>query len=79
MNPHSHPLHLKAMGCARNHKRAESDLIEVLLELDASELFRQFDCSSLRSYAIKILRLSEPVSDALLAVARRQMQDPHVV
>jgi hypothetical protein len=55
-------LHDRAVAIGRLIRRNESDLVEILREVDRVRLFKKFDCSSLFIYAVKYLDLDESIA-----------------
>ena len=64
-------LHRHAVTLSRTHRRLESRLIVVLQQVERTRLWRNFDCTSLFTYAVGELELSEPIAYAFIAVARK--------
>lgn len=74
----NHPLHIKAINLAKQFKRVESELIEVLEQIDSSRLFRRVGYSSLFDYATKCLGFTESVAYGFITVSRKAKQVPEL-
>src|SRR5690349_16700695 len=74
----THHLHEKALFLAKELKRTESDLIDILQKIDAQKLFRKMGFPSLFEYVCRGLRLSESVSYALISVSRKATEVPEL-
>ncbi len=64
-------LHEHALKLSRQHRRTESELVGVLIEIERLKLHRTLGFSSLFTYTVSALGLSEPVAYALISVARK--------
>ncbi len=64
-------LHAKALALSRSHRLVENQLIEILIEIDSTRLFRTLGFSSLFIYAVRSLGFSEATAYAMIAVARK--------
>ncbi len=64
-------LHEHALRLSRQHRRLESELVAVLSEIESVNLHRTLGFSSVFSYTVSALGLSEPVAYALITVARK--------
>ncbi len=64
-------LHERALRLSRQHRRVESELVAVLTEIESLKLHRTLGFSSLFTYTVSALGLSEPVAYALITVARK--------
>ncbi len=64
-------LHEHALRLSRQHRQTESDLVAVLGEIETLNLHRTLGFSSLFTYTVSALGLSEPVAYALITVARK--------
>ncbi|MBI2605973.1 MAG: hypothetical protein HYW49_07820 [Deltaproteobacteria bacterium] len=71
-----HELHRRALEAARKFFQAEAELLELIQKIDACKGFRDFGHTSLFSYAIGELKLSESVALNLINVARKAVQVP---
>ena len=70
-------LHNKALQAASEFKRAEIQLLAILIELDKKRIYRHFKRSSLYDYCLNELKLSENVSVTYIQVARKMAQIPN--
>ncbi len=66
-----HSLHAQALKLSREHHRIENDLVFVLREIEEIGLFRTLHFSSLFTYGVSALGLSEAATYALITVARK--------
>src|SRR4051812_2263966 len=71
-------IHAKALVVAVKIQRAEIETIEILQAADQVHLYKCFGLSSLLKYAMKFLKLSEPVALSSIAVARKSVQVPRL-
>ena len=76
MNAFKQEIHQRALVAAREFKRAESNLIQILQEVEESQLFLDFKLSSLHQYAMDILGLSRDVASNFILAARKSKQIP---
>ena len=72
-------LHARGLSNAKMMFQAEKNLLDDLLEIDETQAFAEFGCSSLYAYAPKWLELTESVALNLIAVMRRGKQVPELV
>ena len=71
-------LHERALKVAKNYLGAESDLIEILQEVDDCRGYRDLRYRSLSAYATGALGLSPPVAFSLMAIARKAVEVPRL-
>lgn len=71
-----HELHQHALDAARRFFQAESELLELIQKIDVCKGFRELGHTSLFSYAVGELKLSESVALNLINVARKAVQVP---
>lgn len=71
-------LHEKAIQCVRNFKKAESELISILQEIDNKKSFRFLGYASLFQYATVALKLAENQAYTLITVARKAKEIPEL-
>src|SRR5580700_8589415 len=76
MNFKQKATHERAMVAARRYKKAEFEMIQVLQDADSVRLYKYFQLPSLFQYAVKYLKLSDPLALAFIAVARKSAQVP---
>lgn len=69
-------LHQRALEAAKRFFQAEADLLELLQEIDACKGFRNLGHTSLFSYAVNALKLSESTALNFINVARKAVQVP---
>ena len=69
-------IHQKALEVAGRFKRAEADLISILQEVDAARVFTKLGFTSLFTYCVQALGLSESVTANFIAVARKAREIP---
>lgn len=67
-------LHQRAVNLSREHRRLEWEIVCILQEIDRKKIHRKLGATSLFSYAVQILGLSEGVAQAFIVVARKSMQ-----
>ena len=71
-------LHDRALSLAKQFKLAQSELLDVLLEIDERKVFRTLGFSSLWDYCCKGLNLSESDASAFIRVTRKSMVVPEL-
>jgi hypothetical protein len=71
-------LHERALQCAKDFVRLESELIDVLQEIEDKKAFIYFGFISLFQYAVGSLKLSESRSYELISIARKSKQVPEL-
>jgi len=71
-------LHQKAIEVAQKFHRAESELLDILQEIDEKKVFTHLGFNSLFDYAVKALKLSEANSSNFIAVARKSKTVPEL-
>jgi 5-methylcytosine-specific restriction endonuclease McrA len=72
----THPIHQKALEAASRFKRAEADLIAILQEVENERVFLSLGYTSLFSYSVGALGLSESVAYNFVTVARKAREVP---
>jgi len=78
MNDVKKKIHEKALNCAKNFKKTESPLLEVLMEVEEHCVFRALGFSSLFQYCLECLGLSESHSYQFIGVARKSREVPEL-
>ncbi len=71
-------LHVKAMELAKNYRRCEVQLLEILESIDAEKIYLQMGYSSLFVYTTECLELSEANAYALIQVMRKSREVPEL-
>lgn len=71
-----HELHQRALEAAKRYFQAGAKLLEVIQQIDACKGFRELGHTSLFSYAVSELKLSESAALNLINVARKAVQIP---
>jgi hypothetical protein len=71
-------LHEKALNLAKEFKRVEFELIDVLQKIDSRKLFRTLGYTSLFDYTTRALGLSESVAYGLITVSRKSLEVPQL-
>lgn len=74
----SEQIHRRACEAARQHRKVEAELLEVLQQVDQSRVFLARGYSSLFLYVVKELALSESVAYNLISVARKAREVPEL-
>lgn len=69
-------LHQRALDAARRFFKAEAELLELIQRIDACKGFWELGHTSLFSYAVSELKLSESIALNLINVARKAVQIP---
>ena len=71
-------IHEKALVCAKNYKRAEAELLEILQRIDDCKVIRAMGYPSLFVYAVSALKLSESLAYQFIGVARKSKEVPEL-
>ncbi|MGE3973742.1 MAG: HNH endonuclease [Bdellovibrionales bacterium] len=71
-------IHQKALAVAGRFKKAESDVIEVLQQIDDGRVYLKFECKSLYDYTVNVLKLSESTAYNFITVARKAKEVPEL-
>jgi len=71
LSPQAHSLHEKALVLSREHRRLESQLISLLMEIDRLQLYRLLGCASLFTYVVSMLGFTEGAAYQLITVTRK--------
>ena len=69
-------IHQKAVQAAQRFKKAESDLISVLQEVESSKMFFELGYTCLFQYVVQSLGLSESVAANFITVSRKAKEFP---
>ncbi|MGE3975209.1 MAG: HNH endonuclease [Bdellovibrionales bacterium] len=69
-------IHEKALEVASRFRKAESDLIDILQQVDEHRVYLHLQCKSLYEYATTILKLSESTAYNFITVARKAKEVP---
>ncbi|MBI3296039.1 MAG: HNH endonuclease [Deltaproteobacteria bacterium] len=72
-------LHQKTLGVAKDFKRSERQLIDLLSEMDKSRGFVALGYSSMRSYCVGPLGLSDFQAYSLVGIARKSRECPQIL
>ncbi|MBI1859578.1 MAG: HNH endonuclease [Deltaproteobacteria bacterium] len=72
-------LHEKTLGVAKAFKRSERQLIDLLSEMDRTRGFVAMGYSSMRSYCVGPLRLSDFQAYSLVGIARKSRECPKML
>jgi hypothetical protein len=72
-------LNARAIEIAARYHRAESELIDILRQIDDERAYMHYDCSSLFAYALKVLKLSEACASNFITVARKSKNIPALI
>jgi len=71
LSPQANSLHEKALVLSREHRRVESQLVSLLMEIDRLQLYRLLGCASLFTYVVSMLGFSEGAAYQLITVTRK--------
>lgn len=72
-------LHKKTLGVAKDFKRSERQLIELLNEIDRTRGFVALGYASMRSYCVGPLGLSDFQAYSLVGIARKSRECPAIL
>jgi HNH endonuclease len=78
LSPAQLSVHQSALSAARTFKRAEAALLDSLLEVERTGVHFRLGYSSLFTYAVSALGLSEAVAYNSIAVARKMREVPEL-
>ena len=73
---HHQTVHEQALAAAQSFRKAESALIDALIAVERDYVFAKLGFSSLFTYAVEALRLSEAVASSAITVARKARAIP---
>jgi len=71
LSPQANSLHEKALVLSREHRRVESQIVSLLMEIDRLQLYRLLGCASLFTYVVSMLGFSEGATYQLITVTRK--------
>jgi 5-methylcytosine-specific restriction endonuclease McrA len=71
-------IHEATLECVTQYKNQEVQLIDRLQEVDAQKVYEHLGVTSLFSYCVEILKLSEDRAYALIRVARKAVEVPEL-
>lgn len=71
-------LHEKALTCAKNYKRCELELLNILTQIDQDKTYLAFGVSSLFRYCVELLKLSEADAAKFIQVVRKAAVVPEL-
>jgi len=71
LSPEANSLHEKALVLSREHRRVESQLVSLLMEIDRLQLYRLLGCASLFTYVVSMLGFTEGAAYQLITVTRK--------
>jgi 5-methylcytosine-specific restriction endonuclease McrA len=71
-------IHEAALECATQYQHREAQLIDRLQEVDAQKVYEHLGVTSLFSYCVEALKLSEDRAYALIRVARKSVEVPEL-
>src|SRR4051794_29571857 len=70
------PLHEKAQQLAITYKKSESELLEVLMQMQEQRLFAALHCTGIFEYGTKVLKLGEAQASYFSRVAAKAKEVP---
>lgn len=76
LTPKQNVIHQRAVELSRQHTIVEASLVDTLISVEQTRLYKRLNKSNLFRYVVDILKLSEPVAYGLVAVANRSRQIP---
>ncbi|MCB0405683.1 MAG: hypothetical protein KDD51_12950, partial [Bdellovibrionales bacterium] len=71
-------LHTRALECAAKYRKLEGELLDLIQQIDAQKLFRDLGYSSLFTYIVSALKLSESQAFNFINVARKANEVPEL-
>jgi len=71
LSPQANSLHEKALVLSREHRRVESQIVSLLMEIDRLQLYRLLGCASLFTYVVSMLGFTEGAAYQLITVTRK--------
>src|SRR5687767_317078 len=78
MKPRHEMLHEKALELVKNFKQSESQLLNILMEIDQEKAYLPYACNSLFQYALRKLDLTEAQAYAFITVSRTAKKIPEL-
>ena len=78
MRKKAEALHLKALEIAKNYRKLEAELLEILIQMEKSKAFKTLGYPSLFQYATLSLKLSEANSYNFITIARKSIEVPEL-
>ena len=71
-------LHNEAMSAAQDLKMHYLNLFEILLAVEADQIYQQFEVTSLYMYCTELLELSPSISNDFINVVRKSLEIPEL-
>ena len=71
-------LDLKALKISKDFKRCESDLLDIIIQIDENRVFYKLGYSSLFQYVAQRLELSDAQAYSFINVARKSKEVPKI-
>lgn len=71
-------LHARAIECAAKYRKLEGELLDLIQQIDSQKLFRDLGYSSLFTYIVNALKLSESQAFNFINVARKANEVPEL-
>ena len=78
LNSRQETLHQAAVQLFGQHKKIESRLVEVLVEIDQEKIYKKFKRRSLFEYCVSLLGMTEAQAYAFITVARKSNEVPEL-
>ncbi|RYZ68026.1 MAG: hypothetical protein EOP05_16940, partial [Proteobacteria bacterium] len=76
-NPNSYvAIHDRAMIAAANYKRSEIAMLEAIMQVEARQVYFQFELTSLFQYCVELLGLSRHAAYDFITVMRKSAEVP---
>lgn len=72
-------IHNRAMAAAANYKRSEIELLEILLQVEESQIYFQMEITSLFRYCVEMLDLSRHSAYNFITVMRKSQEVPAMI
>ncbi|RYZ68455.1 MAG: HNH endonuclease [Proteobacteria bacterium] len=68
--------HERAMRAASNYKKSQTELLDVIFDVEDQQIYLQMQIKSLYQYCVEMLGLSEATAYSLIAVMRKSREVP---
>jgi hypothetical protein len=78
LKPLAQAIHLKAQEISAQYRRCESELIDILIEIEQEKIFQLLGYNSLYAYTMAELKLSESVAYHFITLARKSREVPEL-
>ena len=71
-------LHVKALEIAKDYRKLEADLLDILIQMEKTKVFKTLGYPSLFQYATQALKLADASAYNFITVARKSLEVPEL-